>query len=90
MITGIGATGGRPLESLRTEKLAPKAAALPAATDSEDASPVSTASGLAAAGAPVDTDKVNDLKARIASGAYKPDPQAIADRMIALDLPTKG
>ena len=40
-----------------------------------------------AAEPPVDTSRVADLKARIADGSYRPDPQAIATKMIALDLP---
>lgn len=90
MITGIGATGSRPLDQLRTEKPAPKAATLPAASDDADTAPVSTASGLAAAGAPVDLDKVAQIKAGIANGSYKADPEAIAAKMIALDIPAKA
>ena len=90
MITGIGATGGRPLEQLRTDKAAPKAAPAPATTvDESDATPVSAASELAAAGAPVDLGKIAQIKAGIANGSYKADPDAIAAKMIALDLPTK-
>jgi negative regulator of flagellin synthesis FlgM len=47
----------------------------------------SPAARMAAEGAPVDMDRVNAIKAAIASGNYPVDASAIADRMIALDLP---
>ncbi|QXQ05602.1 flagellar biosynthesis anti-sigma factor FlgM [Sphingosinicellaceae bacterium] len=40
-----------------------------------------------AASPPVDGAKVVRLRAAIADGIYKPDPEAIAGKMIALDLP---
>ena len=45
---------------------------------------------MAAEGAPVDMDRVAAIKAAIASGNYPVDPAAIADRMLALDLPVNG
>jgi negative regulator of flagellin synthesis FlgM len=45
------------------------------------------AAELAAQGAPVDSAKVAEIRAAIANGTYKIDAKAIADRMIALDLP---
>lgn len=45
---------------------------------------------MAAEGAPVDLDRVAAIKAAIASGNYPVDPAAIADRMLALDLPVNG
>lgn len=41
---------------------------------------------LLAASPPVDAAKVAALKAVISAGSYKPDPDTIADRMIATDL----
>ena len=41
---------------------------------------------MAAQGAPVDMDRVAAIKEAIASGNYPVDAQAIAERMIALDL----
>lgn len=43
-------------------------------------------SARSASAAPVDGAKVAALKAAIADGSYKVDPDAIAARMIALDL----
>lgn len=55
-----------------------------AAASSESASP---AARMAAQGAPVDMDRIAAIKAAIASGNYPVNPSAIADRMLALDLP---
>ena len=44
------------------------------------------ASRMAAEGAPVDLDRISAIKAAIASGNYPVDADAIAERMIALDL----
>ena len=50
----------------------------------------SPAARMAAEGAPVDMDRVAAIKAAIASGNYPVDPAAIADKMLALDLPING
>src|SRR3546814_5917876 len=49
----------------------------------------SPASRMAAEGAPVDMDRVSEIKAAIASGHYPVDPDKIAERMMNLDLPGK-
>ena len=49
-------------------------------------SPVSPAADMAAAGPPVNADKVATIRAAIAEGRYPVDPDKIAERMIALDL----
>lgn len=49
-------------------------------------SPVSPAAEMAAAGPPVNADKVAAIRAAIAEGRYPVDPDKIAERMIALDL----
>jgi len=45
---------------------------------------------LVAEGAPVDAAKVAEIRSAIAEGRYTIDPKAIADKMIALDLPARG
>lgn len=45
------------------------------------------AGDLAAAGPPVDAGRVAAIRAAIADGSYTVDPDAIAGRMIDLDLP---
>lgn len=65
------------------------AAAAPAtaARAAEGAAMTSPAARLAQDGAPIDTDKVARIKAAIASGNYPVDADAIAERMVELDLP---
>ena len=41
---------------------------------------------IAAAGPPVEMDKLADLQSRIAQGQYQIQPEAIADAMIRMDL----
>ncbi|QPQ55342.1 flagellar biosynthesis anti-sigma factor FlgM [Allosphingosinicella flava] len=43
-----------------------------------------------AAGPPVNAEKIAALKAAIAEGRYPVDPDKIAERMIALDLPLQA
>lgn len=49
----------------------------------------SPASVMAAEGSPVDSLKVAEIKAAIASGNYPVDPEKIAEKMIDLDLSGK-
>ncbi|SEQ58834.1 flagellar biosynthesis anti-sigma factor FlgM [Sphingobium sp. YR768] len=56
-----------------------------AASASASASP---AARMAAEGAPVDMDRIAAIKSAIASGNYPVDANAIADRMVELDLPS--
>ena len=49
----------------------------------------SPASRMAAEGSPVDSLKVAEIKAAIASGNYPVDPAKIAEKMMDLDLPGK-
>lgn len=42
---------------------------------------------MAAQGAPVDVSRVAEIRAAIASGNYPVDPQKIAAKMLALDIP---
>lgn len=56
------------------------------ASNDETAIRQSDAAVLAAAGAPVDQAKVDNIRAAIAEGSYLIDPQRLAQKMIALDL----
>lgn len=58
-----------------------------ACSSTESTSP---AARMAAEGAPVDLDRIAAIKAAIASGNYPVNASAIADRMLALDLPVAG
>jgi negative regulator of flagellin synthesis FlgM len=91
MIEQIGKSIQARLEQVRAQ--APKPAAVPTAgaAPAEQAQPLANpASALAAEGAPVDSAKVAALRAAIANGSYRIDPDAIAAKMIALDLPGGG
>lgn len=59
----------------------------PLATDSVALSGAAASVRDLAAAPPVNEAKVASLKAAIAAGTYTLDPQAVADKMIALDLP---
>jgi len=44
---------------------------------------------LVAEGPPIDSAKIEAIRSAIASGRYPVDPEKIAERMIALDLPRR-
>ncbi len=73
-------------QSRSSAAVAPPATAARAA---ESAAMTSPAARLAQEGAPIDTDKIARIKSAIASGNYPVDADAIADRMVELDLPKK-
>ena len=79
----IGATSLR--ESGKTRAAAPTGS-VPASAAADGASP---AARMAAEGAPVDMDKIAAIKSAIASGNYPVNADAIAERMLELDLPQK-
>lgn len=85
MIDGIGPTGTARVETRPAAR--PGAVERPAATRpaSEGAAP-NPAADLAAEGPPVDAGKVAAIRAAIAGGAYRIDVEAIAAKMIKLDL----
>ena len=90
MINVIGSNGAaRAIDALRADRVKAGAAATKVASSaSEGSHTVATpAATLAAQGAPVDGAKVEAIRAKIAAGTFRIDPQAIADRMIATDLP---
>jgi negative regulator of flagellin synthesis FlgM len=88
MIDGIGKAGAGRLGSLggSIDRAAPAGKSAPVAA-SQPVSGASTPAGeMAAAGAPVDADKVAAIRAAIAEGRYPVDPEKIARSMIELDL----
>ena len=87
MIDGVGKSG-----RLEPSRLSATGVAAAPKADREKggpriASPSSPAAEMAALGAPVDTDKVAAIRTAIAEGRYPVDPDRIAERMLALDLP---
>lgn len=91
MISAIGSTGIARHVQLQGEGVTARApVAKTGSATSEAAAPASPAALMAAEGAPIDTDKVAAIRAKIAAGTYAIDPKAIADKMIAADLPAKA
>ncbi len=89
MIDGIGKAGAGRLEPVRGSVERASAAGRSAAVGASPPSvsgPSSPAGEMAAAGAPVDADKVAAIRAAIAEGRYPVDPDKIARSMIELDL----
>lgn len=91
MITGVGPTGIARAIELRGESVGKsEAVAKVEQTPTQGSAAITTpAAELVAQGAPIDAAKVEAIRAAIANGTYKIDAKAIADRMIALDLPGK-
>ena len=89
MINSIGPTGTGAVDTVRNlgvQKSAPVEKTAAKATEQTAPNP---AAALAASGPPVDVDKVAKVRAMIANGSYNLDIQAIANRMIDIDiLPT--
>lgn len=83
MVDGVRINGTGPVRQVaRTVEavaLAPVAVASATAT--------STVATMAALGAPVDASRVAAIRAGIADGSYKVDADAIAAKMIEIDLP---
>lgn len=75
-----GAGDAKPVDRVQT----------PRANDGAAAAPSLQVTQMVAEGPPVAVDRVAALKAAIANGSYKIDADAIADRMIAQDLPEGG
>lgn len=92
MINGIGKVGAGRLEPGRGSVGRASEAGKSAAVDSAPAvsGPSSPAGEMAAAGAPVDAEKVAAIRTAIAEGRYPVDPDRIARAMIELDLVKGG
>jgi negative regulator of flagellin synthesis FlgM len=90
MIDGVGKSGPGRIDLTRG---AGEGAAVPAAANAPARGrngPVESAVfELVSAGPPVDGAKVAAIRAAIAEGRYPVDPDKIAARMIALDLPSR-
>ena len=90
MIKSVGQAMSAAIEAAKLRESAPsRAPAKVAPTTSAIAEEAMTnpVAQLAAQGAPLDVDKISRIKAAIASGNYPVDADAIADKMIDLDLP---
>ncbi|HET8612663.1 MAG TPA: flagellar biosynthesis anti-sigma factor FlgM [Sphingomonas sp.] len=91
MINGISTGTGALIDATRHSGAQPIAtgaasSAVKAAAPEDRAAVSTTIASLVAAGAPIDGDRIQALRAAIRAGSYRPDPQAIAGRMIDGDL----
>ena len=92
MIKSVGQSISAAIEATRLREGGKTRASSVTGTNSavSSASSASPAARMAAEGAPVDMDRITAIKAAIASGNYPVDANAIAERMVALDLPAAG
>lgn len=93
MIKSVGQSIGSPVDlaKLRESGKAKAASSVTDGTASTGETAVSTSiASMAAQGAPVDMERVSAIKQAIASGNYPVDANAIAERMIELDLGSQG
>ena len=90
MIDGVGKSGPGPIDLSRTEKGSATAPVARAGIRSGEGPVQSAVFGIVSGGAPVDNLKVASIRAAIAEGRYPIQPERIAERMIALDLPQRG
>lgn len=89
MINAVGTTGIARAIELRSDGVGKSEPVTPAdKAGAQQPNQVTTAAAeLTAQGAPIDMGKVAAIRAAIANGAYKIDVTAIAERMVAMDLP---
>lgn len=92
MIKSVGQSISAAIEATRLREGGKTRASSATGTNSavSSTSSASPAARMAAEGAPVDMDRITAIKAAIASGNYPVDANAIAERMVALDLPAAG
>lgn len=93
MINGVGPTGSTRIgqTKLETDKVsAVSSTGSVEKVETENTQPSTLVAALAEAGPPIDSDKIAAIQAAIAQGRYPLDVKAIAQRMLALDLPAKS
>ncbi len=90
MIDGVGKSGPGRVDPARQEKGGPVAAPASHGPRAADGTVKSAVLELVSGGAPVDTSKVDAIRAAIRDGRYPVDPDRIAARMLDFDLPRRG
>jgi len=86
MIDSVRLGGAAPPDRVNNAGSAPVRPSRAAPVEKAEPSAVGA---MAARGAPVDMTRVSAVRAAIAEGRYAVDPDAIAARMLASDMPTK-
>jgi len=91
MIEGVGKTGPGRIGAARgaVEASSPAVATGGATTRGGAGTVQSSVLSLVAEGPPIDSAKVDAIRAAISEGRYPVDADKIAERMIALDLPRR-
>ncbi len=88
MINGVGSTSPTRIGQVKDSKVsATSESSAVAPTDTETAMTPTLIAALAEAGPPINDEKIKAIRAAIAQGRYPLDAAAIAQKMIALDLP---
>jgi negative regulator of flagellin synthesis FlgM len=90
MIDGVGKGGTGPIDLSRQEKGARVGALKSGGPRAPDGAVKSAVLDLVSGSAPVDSARVEAVRAAIQNGRYPIDPERIAQRMLDLDLPRRG
>jgi negative regulator of flagellin synthesis FlgM len=90
MIDGVGKGGAGRIDLARQEKGAPVGPLRNDGARSPAGGVQSAVLELVAGGAPVDTTRVESIRAAIQNGRYPVDADRIASRMLDADLPRRG
>ena len=90
MINGVGRFGSVEPTRIAPERGLQVSKPGDATAEASGGAPATLVGKLTAEGPPVDAAKVAAIRAAIARGAYPVDPDKIAERMLALDLPVRA
>lgn len=89
MIDGVGKGVPGRIDPARAEKGGPAAAAASTGSRAAQGGVESAVFDLVSGRAPVDGARVAAIRSAIAEGRYPINPDAIAERMLAIDLPQR-
>jgi negative regulator of flagellin synthesis FlgM len=90
MIDGVGKGGTGRIDLSRQEKGATVSPLKPDGSRAPSGAVQSAVLELVSGGPPVDSARVEAVRAAIREGRYPVDPDRIAQRMLDLDLPRRG
>ena len=90
MIDGVGKGGAGRIDIARQDQGAAVGTARGQSPRAADGTVKSAVLELVSGGAPVDTSRVEALRAAIKDGRYPVDPDRIAARMLDFDFPRRG
>ena len=90
MIDGVGQSGTGRIDPARQDKGAAVAAPRGQSPRAAEGGVQSAVLELVSGGTPVDSSRVEAIRAAIQNGRYPVDPNRIAARMLDVDLPRRG